>query len=170
MQKNRYLLKDRRTLFVVFNHFNLPLTLGAWDFSSAVSSFCQIFTVTRAKNGDGKNCTAPWQRFFPRPRRLWLRPMAEDVSVGLRPTHRPHARTTSGTQGTYLWAGRDYISWRACVLRLCKLLSTLKIQFFLSRDFPCHVLHVGTKIYGDVLQANWVWIRDILIEFTEHFF
>ena len=63
MQKNRYLLKDRRTLFVVFNHFNLLLTLGTWDFSSAFPGFFQVFTVTRAKNGDGKNCTdSPWTR------------------------------------------------------------------------------------------------------------
>ena len=44
-------------------------TLGARDFSSAVSGFCQVFIVTRAK------------RFFSRLRRLWLRPTAEDVSV-----------------------------------------------------------------------------------------
>ena len=41
------------------------LTLGARDFSSAVSGFCQVFIVTRAKSG-----------FFSR-----LRPTAEDVSA-----------------------------------------------------------------------------------------
>ena len=37
-------------------------TLGARDFSSAVSGFCQVFIVTRL-------------------RRSWLRPTAEDVSA-----------------------------------------------------------------------------------------
>ena len=27
------------------------------------------------------------------------------------------------------------VSWRACALRLCKLLSTVKILLFLTRDF-----------------------------------
>ena len=44
----------------------------------------------------------------------------------------------------------------------------LSILLFLTRDFLCHVQ--GTEIYRDVLQAYWIWIRDILIEFTERFF
>ena len=55
-------------------------TLGARDFSSAVSGFCQVFIVTR---------------------RSWIRPTAEDVSALSQ--HRKftlHARKTSGTQGT----------------------------------------------------------------------
>ena len=63
-------------------------TLGARDFSSAVSGFCQVFIVTRAK------------RFFSRLRRSWLRPTAEDVSAfGQHWKLPPHARKTSGTQG-----------------------------------------------------------------------
>ena len=53
-------------------------TLGARDFSSAVSGFCQVFIVTRA---------------FSR-----LRPTAEAVSAFGRQVP-PHARKTSGTQG-----------------------------------------------------------------------
>ena len=33
-------------------------------------------------------------------------------------------------------------SWRACALRLCKLLSTVKTLFFLTRDF----LHVRSEV------------------------
>ena len=51
-------------------------TLGARNFSSAVSGFCQVFIVTR------------------------LRPTAEDVSAfGQHLNFPPHARKTSGTQG-----------------------------------------------------------------------
>ena len=58
-------------------------TLGARDFSRAVSGFCQVFIVTRASL-----------------RRSWLRPTAEDVSaVGQHRRFPPHARKTSGTQG-----------------------------------------------------------------------
>ena len=63
-------------------------TLGARDFSSAVSGFCQVFIVTRAKSG-----------FFSRLRCSWLRPTAEAVSAFSRQVP-PHARQTSGTQGT----------------------------------------------------------------------
>ena len=53
-------------------------TLGARDFSSAVSVFCQVFIVTRS----------------------WLRPTAEDVSAfGEHRKFPLHARKTSGTQG-----------------------------------------------------------------------
>ena len=51
--------------------------------------------------------------------------------------------------------------------RLCKLLSTVKTLLFLTRDFLCLVQ--GSEIYRDVKRANWVWIRDIFIEFTERF-
>ena len=65
-------------------------TLGARDFSSAVSGFCQVFIVTRAKS------------FFSRLRRSWLRPTAEDVSAfGQHRKFPPHARKTSGTQGRF---------------------------------------------------------------------
>ena len=61
------------------------ITLGARDFSSAVSGFCQVFIVTRA--------------FFSR-----LRPTAEDVSAfGQHRNFPAHARKTSGTRGTALW-------------------------------------------------------------------
>ena len=44
-------------------------TLGARDFSSAVSGLCQVFIVTRAKSfSRGFACS-------------WLRPTAEDVSA-----------------------------------------------------------------------------------------
>ena len=57
-------------------------TLGARDFSSAVSGFCQVFIVTHA------NCS-------------WLRPTAEDVSAfGQHRKFQPQARKTSGTQGS----------------------------------------------------------------------
>ena len=60
-------------------------TLGARDFSSAVSGLCQVFIVTRAKS------------------RSWLRPTAEDVSAfGQHRKFPPHARKTSGTQGRAL--------------------------------------------------------------------
>ena len=44
----------------------------------------------------------------------------------------------------------------------------LSILLFLTRNFLRHVQ--GTEIYRDVLQAYWIWIRNILIEFTERFF
>ena len=52
------------------NHNNIVVcnTLGATDFSSAVSGFCQVFIVTRAK--------ASGAEFFSRLRRSWLRPSA----------------------------------------------------------------------------------------------
>ena len=65
------------------------ITLGSRDFSSAVSGFCQVFIVTRA--------------FFSRLRRSWFRPTAEDVSAfGQHRKFPPHARKTSGTQGSIL--------------------------------------------------------------------
>ena len=57
------------------------ITLGSRDFSSAVSGFCQVFIVTRA--------------FFSRLRRSWFRPSANRKFP-------PHARKTSGTQGSIL--------------------------------------------------------------------
>ena len=61
-------------------------TLGARDFSSAVSGFCQVFIMTRA--------------FFSQLRRSWLRPTAEDVSAfGRHRKFPPDERKTSGTQG-----------------------------------------------------------------------
>ena len=54
------------------------------------------------------------------------------------------------------------------MLRLCKLLSIAKILLFLMHGFLCHVQ--ASEINRDVFQANWVWIRDILIEFKERFF
>ena len=38
-----------------------------------------------------------------------------------------------------------YVSWRACTLRLCKLLSTVKILLFLTRDF-LHARSEGMQI------------------------
>ena len=35
---------------------------------------------------------------------------------------------------------RGYVSWRACALRLFKLLSTVKLLLFLTGDLLCHVL------------------------------
>ena len=35
-------------------------------------------------------------------------------------------------------------------------------------DFLCHVQ--GSEINRDVFQANWVWVRDIIIDFKERFF
>ena len=54
-------------------------TLGARDFSSAVSGFCQVFIVTRAKSA-----------FFSRLRR---------TTEGRHRKFPPHARKTSGSQG-----------------------------------------------------------------------
>ena len=71
-----------------FSRSSQPITLGARDFSSAISGFCQVFKVTRAK----------WLR------RSWLRPMAEDVSAfGQHRKFLPHARKTYGTQGSSLF-------------------------------------------------------------------
>ena len=52
--------------------------------------------------------------------------------------------------------------------RLHKLLSTVKILLFLKHDFLCHVQ--GSEINRDVSQANWVSVRDIIIDFKESFF
>ena len=50
------------------------ITLGARDFASAVSGFCQVFIVIRAKSFAARG-------------------------VGQHPKFPPHARKTSGTQG-----------------------------------------------------------------------
>ena len=66
----------------IWRYARVSFTLGARDFSSAVSGFCQVFIVTRAK----RSC------------------------VGLRPTPKfpPYAKKASGTQGMchsfkFLW-------------------------------------------------------------------
>ena len=61
----------RNEKYVFLNEGKMGIcTLGARDFSSAVSGFCQVFIVTRAKSAFGQH------RKFP-----------------------PHARKNSGTQG-----------------------------------------------------------------------
>ena len=68
----------------IWRYAGASFTLGARDFSSAVSGFCQVFIVTRARG------------FFWR-----LRPTAEDVSAfGQDRKFPPYARKASGTQGT----------------------------------------------------------------------
>ena len=68
-------------LFHIFYYYWSEDTLGARDFSCAVSGFCQVFMVTRAKASR-------------------LRPTAEDVSAfGQHRKFPPHARKTSGTRG-----------------------------------------------------------------------
>ena len=54
------------------------------------------------------------------------------------------------------------------MLRLRKLLSTVKTLLFLMHDLLCHVQ--SSEINRDVFQANWVWVRDITIDFKERFF
>ena len=99
-----------RSLFCIYKS-RWKLTLGARDFSSAVSGFCQVFIVTRAKIKPlfffTKFCDIlsfhypGYQRFFSRLRRSWLRPTAENVSAfGQHRNFPPHARKTSGTQGS----------------------------------------------------------------------
>ena len=81
-----------------FSFFLGHFTLGARDFSSAVSGFCQVFIVTRA--------------FFSR-----LRPTAEDVlAFGQHRKFPPHARKTSGTQGRAILTPKR--NWKQC---LCKI-------------------------------------------------
>ena len=46
---------------------------------------------------------------------------------------------------------RGYVSWRACALRLCKLLSTVKILLFLTRDF----LHERSEVRDGPLEKLW---------------
>ena len=58
-------------------------TLGTRDFSSAVSVFCQVFIVTRAKK---------WLR------RSWLRPMAENVRRTREKPLVPRVSSRSGTE------------------------------------------------------------------------
>ena len=80
----------------------LGLTLGARDFSSAVSGFCQVFIDPREKL-----------------RHLWLRPTAEDVSAFGQPRKfPPHAKKTSGTQGASGFVMKECLRGRlaiACV-------------------------------------------------------
>ena len=37
------------------------------------------------------------------------------------------------------WGLSSYFSWKACVLRLCKILSSVKILLWLTIGFLCHV-------------------------------
>ena len=76
--------KFRYLLSVVFIAVMLVgSTLGARDFSSAVSAFCQVFIVTRFSRGFAART-------------------AEDVSAfGQHRKFPPHARKTSGTQGKW---------------------------------------------------------------------
>ena len=72
------------TLTEFLRHNEGFCTLGAGDFSRAVSGFRQVFIATRAKSG-----------FLSR-----LRPTAEGVSAfGQHRKFPLHARKTSGTQG-----------------------------------------------------------------------
>ena len=76
LSRETYAKHSIGALFWTFNH--CPLTLGARDFSSAVSGLCQVF---------GFACS-------------WLRPTAEDVSAfGQHRKFPPHARKIFGTQG-----------------------------------------------------------------------
>ena len=81
-----FLLKEQMMTSVRKNIKNAGListTLGARDFSSAVSGFCQVFIVTRAKSFS--------RGFGLRPK--MCRPSAKHRKFP------PHARKTSGTQG-----------------------------------------------------------------------
>ena len=46
------------------------------------------------------------------------------------------------------WYQRGYVSSRACALRLCKLLLTVKILLFLTRDFLHVLCHVQQEMLG----------------------
>ena len=52
------------------------------------------------------------------------------------------------------WYYRDYVSWRACALRLCKLLSTVKILLFLTCDFLHVLCHVQGSEFREVNKRN----------------
>ena len=55
------------------------------------------------------------------------------------------------------------------MLRLCKLLSTVKILLFLTRDFLCHVQGSEfTETFASELDLDKGYFQ--LIEFTESFF
>ena len=49
---------------------------------------------------------------------------------------------------------RGYVSWRACALRFCKLLSTVKILLFLTRDFLHVLCHVQGSEFREVNKRN----------------
>ena len=103
-------------------------TLGARDFSSAVSGLCQVFIVTRAKRfSRGFACS-------------WLRSTAEDVSAfGQHRKFPPHARKTSGTQG--IWApvqSKNYHSPQP----ILDLASNLHTYFSDLEEVPKSNIHV----------------------------
>ena len=50
MSVGRGLTINRNKIHGHFSRLSQPITLGARDFSSAVSGFCQVFIVTRAKS------------------------------------------------------------------------------------------------------------------------
>ena len=78
----RFDCKHKKKIHGHFSRLSQPITLGVRDFSSAVSGFCQVFIVTRAK---------------------WLRRSWRVSAFGQHRKFPPHARKTSGTQGSSLF-------------------------------------------------------------------
>ena len=116
---------------------NVPIvaTLGARDFSSAVSGFCQVFIVFLAAlplvaSAYGRGC------------------------VGLRPTtkiptaHAMHARKTSGTQGTLLHLNVTYrigmfqfVNWKPNISRTRHLLIVVS-------KVMCSLIYVKVPLFS----------------------
>ena len=119
---------------------NVPIvaTLGARDFSSAVSGFCQVFIVFLAAlplvaSAYGRRC------------------------VGLRPTTKkfpPHARKTSGTQGTLLHLNVTYrtgmfqfVNWKPNISRTRHLLK-------LVSKVICSLIYVKVPLFSTAFREK----------------
>ena len=109
-------------------------TLGARDFSSVVSGFCQVF-------------------IFSRLRRSWLRPTAENVSAfGKHRKFPPHASKTSGTQGN-LWPFNGSGHWSWSTLSVSRVL--LKSFAFVGYRNNCFSSHTIPYILNVTQQCWW---------------
>ena len=110
------------------------LTLGARDFSSAVSGFCQVFIVTRAKIKPlfffTKFCDIlsfhypGYQRFFSRRRRSWLRPSANTETSRCKREKPLVPRVAEAKNVTMVWLqGRqNFHTWRGSIIEKTPLI------------------------------------------------
>ena len=112
---------------------NVPIvaTLGGRDFSSAVSGFCQVFIVFLAALPLVASATA------------------EDMSAfGQQRKFPPHARKTSGTQGTLLHLNVTYrtgmfqfVNWKPNISRTRHLL-------ILVSKLMCSLIYVKVPLFS----------------------
>ena len=120
--------------FLVWFPSRFRATLGARDFSSAVSGFCQVF-------------------IFSRLRRSWLRPTAENVSTfGKHRKFPPHPRKTSGTQGN-LWPFNGSGHWNWSTLSVSRVL--FKSFAFVGCRNNCFFSHTIPYILNVTQQCWW---------------